>query len=190
LTLSPILDFVKNWQELILVPLIWKSLHKICTVLQIPDATAKTDLILGILGQGVTFCDQDIVLSSDNFHITCHYLCTVQFKKLLANLDLSSEDNASMTVFIHLDNDAYGIFDGMLMNLHLSPYSARTKSALQATVDLLIQQAILGKSATLVPLAVLIQQAILGKSATLVPPAVDNPAISDNSPIPVNSALR
>jgi len=169
-TLSLIPDFVKNWRELILVLLIQKSLHKICTVLQIPDATAKTDLILGILGQCATFHDQDIVLSSDNFHITRHYLCTVQFKKSLANLNLSSEDNASMTVFIHLDNDAYGVFDGMLMNLHLSPYSACTNLTLQATVDLLIQQA------------------IIGKSATLVPPAVDNPAISDNSPIPANSA--
>jgi len=35
LALSMVLDFVKNWQELILVLLIWKSLHKICTVLQI-----------------------------------------------------------------------------------------------------------------------------------------------------------
>jgi len=70
LGLSLIPDFVKNWQELILVPLIWKSLHKICTVLQIPDAATKTDLILGILGQGAMFHDQDIVLSSDNFHVT------------------------------------------------------------------------------------------------------------------------
>jgi len=70
----------------------------------------------------------------------------VQFKKAIANLDLSSEDTASLTVFIHLENDSYGIFDGMLMNPHLSPFTAHTNLALQATVDLLIQQAVLGQS--------------------------------------------
>ncbi len=81
LILSPVPDFVKNWRELILVPLLQKSLLKICTVLQILDAATKADLILGILGQGATFHDQDIVLLYDTFHVTCHYLCTVQFKK-------------------------------------------------------------------------------------------------------------
>jgi len=68
----------------------------------------------------------------------------VQFKKPISNLDLSTEDNASLTVFIHLDNEAYSIFDGMLMNPHLLPYIACTNLALQASVDLLIQQAIFG----------------------------------------------
>jgi len=90
--LSPVPDFVKNWQELILVPLLRKSLLKICTVLQIPDAATKADLILGVLGQGVMFRDQDIALSYDACHVTRHYLCTMQFKKVIANLDLSSEE--------------------------------------------------------------------------------------------------
>ena len=55
--LSPAPDFIKSWRELLLVPLIRKSLHKICTILQIPDAATKADLILGVLGQGATFCD-------------------------------------------------------------------------------------------------------------------------------------
>jgi len=139
--LHPIPDFMKNWQELLLVPLIHKSIHKICTVLQIPDADAKVDLITGILGQGATFWDQDIVLSYDNFPITHHYLKMVQFKKLLANLNLSSDAAASVTVFLNLKIDSYSI-DGMLMNPHVSPYTACTNSALQATVDLLIQQAV------------------------------------------------
>ena len=130
LILSPVPDFVKNWWELILVPLLRKSLLKICTVLQIPDAATKADLILGVLGQGATFCDQDIALSYDTFHVTRRYLCTVQFKKAIANLDLSSEDNASLTMFIHLENDSYSIFDGMLMNPHLSPFTAHTNLAL------------------------------------------------------------
>jgi len=44
---------------------------------------------------------------------------------------------ASVTVFLHLKNDSYSIFDGTLMNPHVSPYTAHTNSALQATVDLL-----------------------------------------------------
>jgi len=82
------------------------------------------------LGQGATFQDQNIVLSSDTFHVAHWYLHTMQFKKSIANLDLSTEDKASLTVFIHLDNEAYSIFDGMLMNPHLSPYTAHTNLAL------------------------------------------------------------
>ncbi len=48
-------DLIKNWQELLLVPLIWNSIHQICTILKIPDADAKAALITGILGQGATF---------------------------------------------------------------------------------------------------------------------------------------
>jgi len=53
--LHPIPDFVKNWRELLLVPLICKSIHKICKVLQISNADTKVDLITGVLGQGATF---------------------------------------------------------------------------------------------------------------------------------------
>jgi len=53
--LHPIPDFVKKWWELLLVPLICKSIHKICTVLQISDVDTKVDLITGVLGQGATF---------------------------------------------------------------------------------------------------------------------------------------
>ncbi len=53
--LNPIPDFIKSWWEILLVPLIWKNIHKICTVLQIPDVNAKVDLITGVLGQGMTF---------------------------------------------------------------------------------------------------------------------------------------
>ena len=92
---------MENWQELLLVLLIWNSIHQICTVLQIPDADAKAALITGVLGQGATFREQDIALSYDNFHATRRYLCTVQFKKAMARVNLSSHDKASMTVFIH-----------------------------------------------------------------------------------------
>jgi len=139
--LHPVPDFVKTWRELLLVPLIRKSLHKICKVLQISDADTKVDLITGVLGQGATFRDQDITLSYDNFPTTHRYLRTVQFKKSIANLNFSSDDAASMTVFLHLENDSYSIFDGMLMNPHVSPYTARTNSALRAIVDQLLQQA-------------------------------------------------
>jgi len=53
--LTPVPNFIKNWWEILLVPPIQKSIHKICTILQIPDADAKVDLITGVLGQGVTF---------------------------------------------------------------------------------------------------------------------------------------
>jgi len=58
------------------------------------------------------------------------YLRTVQFKKLIANLNFSSDDAASITIFLHLKNDSYSIFDGMLMNPHVSPYTACTNLAL------------------------------------------------------------
>jgi len=128
--LYPIPDLIMNWQELLLVPLIRNSIHQICTVLQIPDADAKAALITGVLGQGTTFREQDIALSYDNFHATHRYLRTVQFKKAMAHLDLSSNDKASMTVFIHLENDSYCLLDSILMNPHLSPYTAHTNSAL------------------------------------------------------------
>ena len=53
--LHPIPDYVKNWQELLLVPLIRKSIHKICMVLQISDADTKVDLITGVLDKGQPF---------------------------------------------------------------------------------------------------------------------------------------
>jgi len=138
--LYPIPDLIKNWQELLLVLLIRNSIHQICTVLQIPDADAKAALITGVLGQGATFREQDIALSYENFHATRRYLRTVQFKKAMACLDLTSDDKASVTVFIHLENDSYCLLDSILMNPLLSPYTACTNSALRAIVDQLIQQ--------------------------------------------------
>jgi len=128
--LRPIPEFVENWQELLLVPLIRNSIHQICTVLKISDADAKAALITGFLGQGATFREQDIALSYANFHATHRYLDTVQFKKAMARLNLSGNNKASMTVFIHLENALYSLLDSMLMNPHVSPYTARTNSAL------------------------------------------------------------
>jgi len=53
-----------------------------------------------------------------------------------------------MTVFLHLENNSYSIFDGMLMNPHVSPYTARTNLALRAIVDLLLQQAAFKQTST------------------------------------------
>ncbi len=128
--LQPIPEFVENWQESLLVPLIWNGLRQICTVLQISNSNAKAALVTGVLGQGPTFQEQDIALSYANFHATRHYLDMVQFKKAMARLNLSGDDKASMTVFIHLENALYSLLDGMLMNPHVSPYTAHTNSVL------------------------------------------------------------
>jgi len=187
--LHPIPDFVKNWHELLLVPLIHKSIHKICMVLQISDADTKVDLIAGVLGQGATFRDQDILLSYDNFPTTHRYLCTVQFKKSIANLNFSSDDAASMTVFLHLENNSYSIFDGMLMNPHVSPYTARTNSALRAIVDLLLQQAAFKQTSTVpAPLDFAILADVLPPSPIL--PVADSsaPALVVNIPAAPASA--
>jgi len=135
-------DFAPGWRELILVPIIRKSLYKIFTVLQVPHLDDKIAMIIDALGQGATISDQDIAFSFANFHATRRYLDTVQFKKAMAHLSLSGDDKASMTVFIHLENASYSLFDGMLMNPHVSPYTARTNSALQTMVDQLLQQTI------------------------------------------------
>jgi len=108
----------------------------------------------------------------------------MQFKKFIASLDLSCEDKATTTIFVQLDNDAYGIFDGMLMNLHLSPFSACTNLALQATIDLLIQQAVLGQVSSAgspVPSAF----ANLAINSSALPPDNSAPAVASASSPPV-----
>jgi len=66
--IHPVPDFVPGWQQLILVPLICKSLYKIFTVLQVPTLDEKIAMIIGVMGQGATFCNQDLVLSHNDFH--------------------------------------------------------------------------------------------------------------------------
>jgi len=53
---------------LILIPIICKSLYKIFTVLRVPDSDAKIAIIIGVMGQGTTFRNQDLVLSRNDFH--------------------------------------------------------------------------------------------------------------------------
>ncbi len=80
----------------------------------------------------------------------------------MTHLNLSSDDKASMTVFIHLENDSYCLLNSMLMNPHVSPYTACTNSALQATVDLLIQQAVFQQSSSsLVPDLITLSKLVL-----------------------------
>ncbi len=107
--------------------------------------------IIGALGQGATFSDQDIVLSFDNFHTTRRYLRTAQFEKAIAHLNSSSDDNTSMTVFIHLENALHRLLDSILMNPHVLPYTARTNSALTKVVDQLMQQTVSHPVLPLVP---------------------------------------
>ena len=67
-SIHPVPDFVPGWRELILVPLIRKSLYKIFMVLQVPALDEKIAMIIGAMGQGATFCNQDLVLLHNNFH--------------------------------------------------------------------------------------------------------------------------
>jgi len=67
-SIHPVPDFVSGWQELILVPIIRKSLYKIFTVLQVLNPDKKIAMIIGVMGQGATFCNQDLVLLCNDFH--------------------------------------------------------------------------------------------------------------------------
>jgi len=90
-------DFAPGWRELLLFPIIRKSLYKIFMVLQVPHLDEKITMIIDDLGQGATISDQDIVFSFNNFHTTHHYLCTAQFEKAITCLNLSGNGNASVT---------------------------------------------------------------------------------------------
>jgi len=57
-------------------------------------------------------------------------------------MNSSTENDATLNVYIHLENEAYMLFDGILMNLHISPYTACTNFALTKAVDQLIQQTV------------------------------------------------
>jgi len=81
--IHPIPDFVSGWRELILVPIICKSLYKIFMVLQVPHPDEKIAMIIGVMGQGATFHNQDLVLLCNDFHHSQQYYCATQFKKLL-----------------------------------------------------------------------------------------------------------
>jgi len=63
-------------------------------------------------------------------------------------MSFSTEENASLNVYIHLENEAYMIFDSILMNLHISPYMAQMTSALTEAVDQLIQQTVFSNTAS------------------------------------------
>jgi len=93
-------------------------------------------MIIGALGQGAMFSDQDIALSFDNFHTTCCYLCTAQFEKAITCLNLSGKWQCFCDFLNSPESDLYHLLDGP----HLSPFTAHT-NMLQATVDQLIQQA-------------------------------------------------
>ena len=140
--IHPVPDFVSGWRELILIPIIRKSLYKIFTVLRVPDSDAKIAMIIGVMGQGATFRNQDLVLSRNDFHRSRQYYRATRFKKTLAMMNFSTEADATLNVYIHLENEAYTLFDGILMNPHISPYTARTNSALTKAVDQLIQQTV------------------------------------------------
>ena len=72
-SIHPVPDFVPGWRELILVPLIRKSLYKIFTVLQVPTLDEKIAMIIGVMGQGATFRNQDLVLLRNDFHRSRQY---------------------------------------------------------------------------------------------------------------------
>jgi len=95
-------DFAPGWCELVLVPIIRKSLYKIFTVLQVPHLDDKIAMIIDALGQGATISDHDIAFSFDNFYTTHLYLCTAQFEKAITCLNLSGNGNASVTFFVIL----------------------------------------------------------------------------------------
>jgi len=141
-SIHPVPDFVSGWQELILVPIIRKSLYKIFMVLQVPNPDEKIAMIIGVMGQGATFCNQDLVLLCNDFHCSWQYYCAMRFKKTLAMMNFSTKNDATLNIYIHLENEAYTIFDGILMNLHILPYTAHTNSALTKAVDQLIQQTV------------------------------------------------
>jgi len=147
-SIHPVPDFIPGWCELILVPIIHKSLYKILMVLQVPTPDEKLELILGVMGQGATFCNQDIILLHDDFHWSQQYYCAAQFKKALATMNFSTIENATLNVYIHLENEVYMILDSILMNPNISPYMAQTNSALTKAVDQLIQQTVFSSVAS------------------------------------------
>ncbi len=57
-------------------------------------------------------------------------------------MNFSTKADATLNVYIHLENEAYMLFDGILMNPHILPYTACTNSALTKAVDQLIQQTV------------------------------------------------
>jgi len=150
-SIHPVPDFVSGWQELILVPIICKSLYKIFMVLQVPNLDEKIAMIIGVMGQGATFCNQDLVLSCNDFHRSQQYYRAMQFKKTLAMMNFSTKNDATLNVYIHLENEAYTLFNGILMNPHILPYTACTNSALTKAVDQLIQQTVFSPVANSIP---------------------------------------
>ncbi len=71
--IHPVPDFVSGWRELILVPIIHKSLYKIFMVFQVLNPDEKIAMIIGVMGQGTTFHNQDLVLSGNDFHHSQQY---------------------------------------------------------------------------------------------------------------------
>jgi len=57
-------------------------------------------------------------------------------------MNFSTENDATLNVYIHLENKAYMLFNGILMNPHILPYTAHTNSVLTKAIDQLIQQTV------------------------------------------------
>jgi len=111
-------------------------------VLQVPHLDEKIAMIIGVMGQGTTFCNQDLVLLHNNFHCSQQYCHATWFKKALTMMNFSTKNDATLNIYIHLENEAYKIFNGILMNPHILPYTSCTNSALTKAVDQLIQQTV------------------------------------------------
>jgi len=80
-------------------------------------------------------------------------------------MDFSTKNDATLNVYIHLENEAYTLFNGILMNLHILPYTARTNSALTKAVDQLIQQTVFSPVANSIPAVPLSVLGILSPSS-------------------------